>query len=93
MADIASLQAIIYGRVQGVFFRDFVSKWAVGLGLSGYVLNLPEGMVEVQVEGEREQLAQLVEHIKVGPPAARVTKVVTNWSEHIGVYSYFSIKY
>ncbi len=93
MADIASLQAIVYGRVQGVFFRDFVSKRATELELSGYVRNLPGGIVEVQAEGERRQLTQLVEYLEVGPPAARVDRVVTNWSEHTGGYSRFSIRY
>ncbi len=93
MADLASLQAIVYGHVQGVFFRDFISKRATELGLSGYVRNLPGGTVEVQAEGERKQLARLIDYLKVGPPAARVAKVVTNWSEHTGNYPGFRIRY
>ena len=94
MADLASLQAIIYGRVQGVFFRDFVSRQANQLGLTGYVRNRrSEEAVEVHAEGEREQLEELIGHLKVGPPAARVQKVVTNWTEHSGSFSGFSIRY
>ena len=94
MTDQASVQAIVYGYVQGVFFRDFVSKQAKELGLTGYVRNLPGGeAVEVQAEGERKQLEKLIGYLNVGPPTARVERVVTNWSEYTGSYSHFSIRY
>ena len=90
MTDLASLQAIVYGRVQGVFFRAFVARRAEELGLAGYVRNLRWGAVEVQVEGERGQLEKLIDYLKIGPPAARVEKVATQWSEYTGSYSGFS---
>jgi len=49
--------------------------------------------VEVVAEGERKQLEKLITYLKVGPPAARVEKVVTNWSEYAGSYSEFKIRY
>jgi len=92
--DLASVQAIVYGYVQGVFFRAFVSRRATELGLTGYVRNLPNSeAVEVNAEGERKQLEELISHLKVGPPTARVERVVTNWSEYTGSYSHFSIRY
>jgi len=94
MADLASVRVIVYGYVQGVFFRAFASKRATELGLTGYVRNLPDGeSVEVVAEGERRQLEQLIGYLKVGPPAAKVERVVTNWSEYSGGYSRFSIRY
>jgi len=94
MADLASVHAIVYGFVQGVFFRAFVSEWASELGLTGYVRNLPSGdAVEVQAEGERRHLRKLIGYLKVGPPAARVEKVVTSWSEYTGGYSAFRVRY
>jgi acylphosphatase len=93
MDELASLQAIVYGYVQGVFFRAFVSMRARELGLTGYVRNLPEGTVEIKVEGERNKLEKLIGYLKVGPPGARVEKVVTNWSKHTGSYFDFNIRY
>ena len=94
MADLASLRAIVYGHVQGVFFRDFVSKRAKELGLAGYVRNLPSGeAVEVNAEGERKQLGKLLGYLKTGPPTARIKEVVADWSEYSGNYSRFSIRY
>ena len=94
MTDLASVQVIVYGYVQGVFFRAFASRRATELGLTGYVRNLPGGeAVEVNVEGERKRLQELIDYLKVGPPAANVEKVVTNWSEYTGSYSRFNVRY
>ena len=93
MADLASVKVIVHGDVQGVFFRAFTSERAIQLGLTGYVRNLPRGIVEVNAEGERGQLEQLIDYLKVGPPSAKVEKVVTNWSEYTGSYSGFRIRY
>jgi acylphosphatase len=93
-SDLASVQATVYGYVQGVFFRAFVSRGAEELGLTGYVRNLASGeAVEVVAEGERRQLEKLVSHLKAGPPAARVERVVAGWSEYTGRYSGFRISY
>ena len=93
MADLTSVQATVYGRVQGVFFRAFVAEHARELGLTGYVRNLPWRAVEVVAEGERKQLAKLIDYLKIGPADARVEKVVTNWSEYTGNHSGFRIRY
>ena len=94
MNDLAAIQAIVYGHVQGVFFRAFVSRRATGLGLTGYVRNLPGGnAVEVQAEGEKKQLEKLIGYLKIGPPAAKVEKVLTSWSEHTGNYNSFEVSY
>ncbi len=94
MADTAAVRVIVYGYVQGVFFRDFTSRWATGLNLTGYVRNLRhQQAVEVQAEGERERLLELISHLRDGPAAARVERVETNWSEYTGSYPGFSIMY
>jgi acylphosphatase len=94
MADLAAVRAIVYGRVQGVYFRAFALRRATELGLTGYVRNLPGGrVVEVQAEGERARLERLVEHLKMGPPGARVERVETHWGERSGAFADFVIRY
>jgi acylphosphatase len=92
MAEKASLQAFIHGRVQGVFFRASVEGWAEQLNLTGYVRNRPGDVVEVFAEGEKPHLEKLIEHLKVGPPAARVRDVKINWSEYKGEFDRFRIR-
>lgn len=94
MSGLASVRLTVYGRVQGVFFRDFTLERAKALGLVGYVRNLPDWTaVEVQAEGERALLEKLIEQLKVGSPRAEVEKVEASWSEYTASYTRFSIKY
>ena len=92
MAEMASLQAFVHGRVQGVFFRASVESWAAELNLTGYVRNRPGGVVEVIAEGEKPNLERLAGHLKVGPPAARVDEVKINWSKYTGEFTRFRIR-
>lgn len=92
--DFAAVRVLIYGDVQGVFFRAFAAQKAKGLNLKGYARNLPRrDSVEVVAEGERSRLEELITYLNVGPPAARVERVVTNWTEHSGRYTEFGISY
>ena len=93
MAELASLSAIVHGRVQGVFFRDFVQEHAEALGLTGYVRNLPGRMVEVWAEGEKEKLLQLIKYLEAGPRRARVQRVDVNWLDYSGEFRSFDIRY
>ncbi len=94
MAQVAHLSAKVYGYVQGVFFRSFVQHIAKFLELKGYVRNLATGdVVEVQAEGDKQQLEKLLEQLKIGPPGARVKSVETSWSDYSGHFTNFNIRY
>jgi acylphosphatase len=92
MTEMASLQAIVRGRVQGVFFRAFVEEQAGLLRLTGYVRNRPGNVVEVKAEGEKDKLEKLVDHLKTGPPAARVDNVKVDWADYSGIFTSFRIR-
>ena len=51
---------IFYGRVQGVGFRYYAVQKANQLGLTGWVKNLFDGSVEMEVEGQEELIDQLI---------------------------------
>ncbi len=94
MKEMASLKAVVHGRVQGVFFRSTTSRKGKELRLTGYVQNLPDRRsVEVQAEGEKNDLIKLVNYLRAGPPEAEVERVDTTWGEYSGKYSSFSTKY
>lgn len=86
-------RAIIYiaGRVQGVGFRNYTIHHARPKGLCGYVQNLPDGRVLVEVEGERPQIEALIEELKRGP--GRVADVQVSWHEFRGGYHDFGVRY
>ncbi|MDL5376704.1 acylphosphatase [Exiguobacterium mexicanum] len=47
---------IVSGRVQGVGFRYFTQATALEYGITGWVRNLNDGTVELQIEGDAERL-------------------------------------
>lgn len=51
---------VFYGRVQGVGFRYYAVNKAHQLGLTGWVKNLPDGTVEMEVQGEKPLIDQLI---------------------------------
>lgn len=51
---------VFYGRVQGVGFRYYAVNKANQLGLTGWVKNLPNGTVEMEVQGEEPLIDQLI---------------------------------
>ena len=75
----ARLEATISGEVQGVGFRYFVLRHALGVGLRGYVRNLPGGGVEVVAEGPRRLLDALLRELWRGQRGARVDDVRVTW--------------
>jgi acylphosphatase len=85
------LHGVIKGDVQGVGFRFFLIRRAQALGLTGWVMNRDDGVVEFVAEGRRQDLEQLERAAREGPPPASVTAVEVNWSEATGNLSRFDI--
>ena len=73
--DVAARRVLVSGRVQGVAFRWYTLEEARGLGLAGWVRNLPDGRVEVQCQGRTEDVSTLLAWLEQGPPAARVSGI------------------
>ncbi len=87
------LHLIISGRVHGVFFRAFVKEKAEELGLSGWVRNAPDGIVEVVAQGDPHALHALVQACHCGPDAARVDDVKAEYSTAREKMDGFRIRY
>jgi acylphosphatase len=78
------VRVIVDGRVQGVYFRQSTHTEARRLGVDGWVRNLPDGRVEVVVEGVPAVVAQAVAYVRQGPPRALVTSVEEHAEEPQG---------
>lgn len=82
---------LIFGLVQGVFFRREITDLARRLAITGWVRNLSDGRVEVLAEGERSQLDALIRFCNVGPRGAVVRGVEVRWSDYKGEFRGFRI--
>jgi acylphosphatase len=86
-------RVVVEGRVQGVFFRGFVQEEARGRGVRGWVRNLADGRVEALLEGERTDVDAVLESMRRGPRAARVTDFAVRFEDPTGEYDDFSVRY
>jgi acylphosphatase len=66
---------LISGYVQGVMFRQSACAVAEELGVSGWVRNRSDQRVELVIEGPPEDVGEMVDWCRHGPPAARVQDV------------------
>lgn len=63
------------GKVQGVGFREAAVRRAREADVLGWVRNADDGTVSVHAEGPEQGVAEFVDFLESGPPAARVEGV------------------
>jgi len=67
-------RVIFEGRVQGVGFRYTMKQLAMGYDIVGWVKNLPDGRVELELMGEEEEVEEFLREIVEESPMARNIK-------------------
>ncbi len=82
----------VSGIVQGVGFRPFIYRTAVKNGLVGYVRNRGDAVVEIVVEGKKDNVVQFLKDLKEEKPSlAQIYNVTTNYGEDKGDFQEFTI--
>jgi acylphosphatase len=89
--EIQEIRCIVKGKVQGVFYRDFVAKHARHLAITGYVQNLPNFTVEVVAQGYPDTLEKLIGHLRKGPFTAKVSDVEVEEREPSEIFKSFDV--
>jgi acylphosphatase len=89
---LRSVEAIVHGYVQGVGFRWFVAREAAALDVGGWVLNRRDGTVEVVAEGPADEIKQLLDVLREGPPGADVRSVDVTERVPSGTHCSFEIR-
>ena len=68
----------VTGRVQGVGFRYSTLREAQNENITGYVKNMPDGSVEIEAEGSKDQLDIFVEWCRRGPGLSHVESLIVD---------------
>jgi len=85
------LHAVFSGWVQGVGFRYTVLRVAGGFGVTGYVMNCPDGTVECVAEGERAELEVFLDAVSQRMEAYIRNREVS-WGPATGEFDRFGIR-
>ena len=91
-SSIVCYSVRITGRVQGVGFRYSAINKAKKLSVNGFVKNLPDGSVYIEMEGSRTNVDQMLAWCYRGPGTAWVDKV-QEFQESVKGYRDFRVKY
>ena len=79
------------GRVQGVGFRYMVKSLAPGFDITGTVRNVPDGRVELIVEGAVDELEALRESVRDSGLGGLIRDEHIEWSETKNEFQGFEI--
>lgn len=76
-SNLETLRVLVRGQVQGVGYRASAVRQAHLQRVTGWVRNNADGTVEAIVQGNPDQVDRMLEWMRHGPPAARVTEIET----------------
>ena len=82
----------VKGLVQGVGYRWFADRRARKYDLKGFVENLPDGSVYLEVEGKRDWIEDLIRELRKGPELSRVEDILVEWEKPHHLFINFKIK-
>lgn len=85
------LKIDVFGRVQGVGFRQYVKKTADSCSVKGTVRNLPDGRVTIVAQGSRDVLSRFLSEVQRGSFLSKVNGMSYLWREPSHLYSDFVI--
>lgn len=83
----------VHGKVQKVGFRFSAIDKALEWDLVGVVKNYEDDKVQIEVEGEMENLQKFLKWCHVGPEGAKIEKVDFTSSEEMQNYETFNAEY
>ena len=90
MAKVRAV-ARVFGMVQGTGFRNFSVWKARPLRLTGYVQNLSDGTVRLEIEGDRPTIEKFLEQLKHGPAGSEVEELEVIWTDYLDEFTDFTV--
>ena len=79
MNETITARGVVYGKVQGVWFRTFTREQAERHKLGGYARNQADGTVAFALCGPRNTVETVLEALRQGPPLAQVSHIDVTW--------------
>ncbi len=90
---MTSLQIFYEGNVQGIGFRWSVRHIAKGFDVTGWIRNLVDGRVELQVNGEDKEVRAFLEAVAQSELRTHIRKQIENKLEKAVTARGFEIRH
>lgn len=91
-SELRRVHVTVTGHVQGVFFRDSTQRTAAEAGVTGWVANRADGMVEAEVQGAPEAVERMLEFLRTGPQRAEVAEAEVTQRDPIDDETNFEVR-
>ncbi len=75
------IRILVEGRLQGVNFRYYTQQQAQMLGLSGFVRNLSDGRIEIDAQGDDENVEKMLVWCQEGPQSGNLKSILFRYDE------------
>jgi acylphosphatase len=83
---------LIEGRVQGMNFRYNTQQQATKLGLVGFVRNLSDGRIEIEVQGDEDKVEQMLAWCQQEPHGKYIKSILFRRDEPVERYTEFVVR-
>ncbi|MFO8078148.1 MAG: acylphosphatase [Thermoplasmatota archaeon] len=90
---VKTVQVVISGKVQGVWFRANTKKQAEQKNVSGWVRNTSDGKVEAMFQGDERAVDDLISWCHQGSSMSNVSDVTAKVMDVDEEFQGFNIKY
>lgn len=73
--SLTCFRILVFGKVQGVYFRASAKEIADSFDLVGYARNVPDGSVEIVAQGEKWKLDNFIHWMDNSNLLAKIEKI------------------
>jgi len=89
---VVQVRILIEGKLQGMNFRYKTQDRAKELELVGFVRNLSDGRIEIEVQGEQSKIDQLLDWCQEEPHSSQIKSILYRYDEPNKGYTDFIVR-
>jgi acylphosphatase len=83
---------LIEGRLQAMNFRYRTQQQAKTLGLTGFVRTLSDGRIEIEAQGEEDNVEKMLAWCQQEPQSSQIKNILYRYDEPNERYSDFNVR-
>jgi acylphosphatase len=86
------VRILVEGRLHGTNFRYQTQQQARKLGLVGFVRNLSDGRIEIEVQGRKDKVSQILEWCQQEPQSVHIKNILFRYDDPLERHAEFVVR-